>query len=391
MTEDLLEEVRILRHVVGEVVNHCAGGGKVDRHGALFKDLRRVHRATLGREVERRAAFPELDVAPWFLEADPRYWQNLACCVAFWAGELAARMAGPWAAVLDSMLEAGGRETSLARSLAQLLGIELRQSHDGGETWYPVPQMRCRLSEATDDELRRELEKRGSRFVETRGLQPHYSRPVAGEQVMIFGRVAAQFSHDDLPTLGLEAILQRAREQTGGVIGVNREDFEMLRRRAAELRYSSTLTLQGIPVRVRDAMLNTEAAIADAPLRGRTMSNDFVDAMALTFQENQRRLDALDENGPQPPVVHVVHDWIGQQGQRRTLCGQGDAETAWSQTDQGMRVNCDACIKARAAMERNLEPERATEGVSSLRPVPGGVFGYRPGRGGGAGRSRRKK
>jgi len=367
--DDMLEELRMLRHMVSEVINHCQCGGYVDRRGTLFKDLRRVHRATRDRQVELR---PELERAPWYREADPRYWQNLACNLAWFAGDRASHLEGVWSVVLDSMLETGGVEvSSAARALAEQLGIELRQSSDGGKNWYPVAAMRARLEDATDLELELELQRRGKRKVPDPGPPvPDPGPPVPDPGPPVLEQLLRQV-HD-----GVQALY------------VNRSTYEWLRREAEGAAANSTLDLprggplrfmgvpvlvegigrllpfQGMPIRPTDALLNTEAALDAGPYERHRPRCDVDECDA-------RAVDGTDFCVEHQPSV--VHDWMGQQGQRTTLCGQGNAEAAWSDTDQGAQVNCDTCISVRRSMER----EQSAAGGEGFRQVPGGVFGYR--------------
>lgn len=331
--DDMLEELRMLRHVVSEVINHCAEGGYVDRRGALFKDLRKVHRATRDRQVELKKIWPELDAAPWYREADPRYWQNLACCMAFFAGDRAWKLEAEWAFVLDSLLEKGGTElTSAARSLAHVLGIELRQSHDGGKNWYPVPAMRGRLEEATDAELQREVEKRvraGSTHLGL--LRP---RPVAGEQLVINGRCVVQMNPGVPDDLGIEHFLRVALDHTGGVIAAGPRDYRALEQHARQAQARSTLTFAGNPMRESDAVLNHEGLVYDDGER-----------MCAFVYYGGGRCNRDAEPGSARCSAHAseafaVHEVLPGPG-RATRCGRENRPGL----QPAAAVNCTACIR----------------------------------------------
>jgi hypothetical protein len=183
-TENVWNEARLLREVVAAVINHLAAGGHVVRNDRFFKDLRRVHRES--RDLQQR------------IEQHPEYrqlahWQNVACCMAFFAGLMQGKMQGTWLTVLDSLLEVGGEQvTSFAISIATELGIELRESHDGGKSWVPMREFRLQLEQIRDDELFRELQRRGYRYrdgvlekLQSSGVMPREPfTPAAGERVV---------------------------------------------------------------------------------------------------------------------------------------------------------------------------------------------------------------
>lgn len=169
--ENIFEEARLLREVVAAIINHLAAGGHVVRNDRFFKDLKRVHRAT--RDLQQ-----QMQSHPEYMAIE--HWQNVACNLAFWAGMVKGRLDGPWSVVLDSMLETGGKQmTSVAITFAEQLGIELRESSDGGKSWWPIGAGQVALEQLRDQELLGELERRGRRFVEVQGLEPTPVRPGA--------------------------------------------------------------------------------------------------------------------------------------------------------------------------------------------------------------------
>lgn len=153
MTVDPVDELKLLREVIAAAVNHLAAGGHIVRNDQLFKDLRKVHRAT--RDLQK-------SIAP---SDTAEHWRNIACNMAFYAGTVLDQLHGPWNVVLSSFLDQGATEmTALARALAHQLGIELRESSDGGRTWYPIGAVEAELKAARDSELVGELEARGYRY-----------------------------------------------------------------------------------------------------------------------------------------------------------------------------------------------------------------------------------
>lgn len=132
----------LLRDTVGQLLEHLAAGGLASRNDAWFNMLRGVHAET--RDYE----------------PDDTFYLNVACGWAFDCGMLAARLDGSWAVLLDMMLERGGELGDDARALAAHLGIELRESRDGGETWVPVQRVST-LREFSDEALQAEVRRRG--------------------------------------------------------------------------------------------------------------------------------------------------------------------------------------------------------------------------------------
>lgn len=141
------EELRRLRDELAEVVNYLQAGGTLSRGGYHALQLQRLHRES------RPAA-----MAP--VEAREEYWQQCACGWAFDCGRWAAYVDGSWAVLLDMMLERGGEVGDDARLLAQHLGIELRESYDGGKTWHPLRRLSF-LRDMSTDALAAELTRRG--------------------------------------------------------------------------------------------------------------------------------------------------------------------------------------------------------------------------------------
>lgn len=157
MTVDPVDELKLLREVIAAAVNHLAAGGHIVRNDQLFKDLRKVHRAT--RDLQKSIAPAET----------AEHWRNIASNMAFYAGTLLDQLHGPWNVVLSSFLDQGATEmTALARTLAHQLGIELRESSDGGKTWYPIGAVEAKLRDASDVELLGELISRGSKLPDDR-------------------------------------------------------------------------------------------------------------------------------------------------------------------------------------------------------------------------------
>lgn len=371
--DDMLEELRMLRHVVSEVINHCAEGGYVDRRGTLFKDLRRVHRATRDRQVELKQIWPELDAAPWYREADPRYWQNLACCMAFWAGGRAGYVEGAWTAVLDSLLEAGGTEpTTFAVAMAHELGVELMESPNGGRHWVPVRAFHVQLAELPTESLRRELERRGSRFVEVRGLGDPPMRVPASGRLVVNG-VPVRVSTMVPDGVGVEALVRRGANDSRELI-VGPRDFDALSRAALDYRANSTLTFAGNPMRESDALLNHEGLVDDPGPYERHRPRCDVDEC------DERAVDGTDFcNAHQPRVQHVppiIHHVLDGPGVTSgvTLCGAPMGHEANYSGEP--EVTCNECRRRHAEMQR--APRAAAGTVSGWRDVPGGKFGYVP-------------
>lgn len=136
--KDTIAAVKQLRDAVWRVLEHVGGGGKLTRQHQLFIDLKKLYRHA----------------------GDPTLWALL---------ERLERVLLTWQVLADSMLEAGGSEvTSFAIAVAKELGIELRESVDGGKTWRHVREVELNTQHFTEKELLAELRRRdpGARYID---------------------------------------------------------------------------------------------------------------------------------------------------------------------------------------------------------------------------------
>lgn len=142
--KDALVAVKQLRDLVGKVVEHIVAGGRITRQDAMFFDLKHMHRYTRDSTVWEHISR---------LEGVVQVWQVLA----------------------DSMLEAGGTEvTSFACAVAKELGIELRETVDGGRTWRHVREVQLQTRHLTVTEMVDELRRRypTARFIDLANGRP---------------------------------------------------------------------------------------------------------------------------------------------------------------------------------------------------------------------------